>query len=78
MATEFRELVRGHWDAGGRAGFHLGSFHALDHTIINLSSTCFQMILQSLLQRAHRQRSFPHSVIVQESKPFKPLGQNVR
>lgn len=55
MATEFREFVHGHWDAGGRAGFHLGLFHALDHTIINLFSTCSEMILQSLLQGAFRQ-----------------------
>lgn len=56
MATEFRELVHGHWDADGRADFHLGLFHALDHTITNLSSASTQMILQSLLQGAYRQK----------------------
>lgn len=54
MATEFIDLVHSHWDAGGRAGFHLGLFNALAHPIINLSSTGSLIILQSLLQGAGR------------------------
>lgn len=64
---------------GGRAGFHLRLFDALDHSIVKLSSVWFPKNSPVSFARSSQTMNFSHSVIVQQgSKDFKPLGWKVR